>query len=113
MAEVGYVPGTVLRFVIKCYYRRIEASSSSTDPVDDKLEPLEAEVCGSINRTSAEQLNSYRDIGTYVLHDTIQLSAALSPYTPIIDLHIQRTRAAQCSAASHRYMMVTRHSCRL
>ena len=61
------VPGTVLWFVMIRYYRRIEASSSSTDPVDDKLEPLESEVCGSINRTSAEQLNSYRDIGTYVL----------------------------------------------
>ena len=70
MVEDGYVPGTGYGIMI-CYdlllYRRIEASSSSTDPVDDKLEPLESEVCGSINRTSAEQLNSYRDIGTYVL----------------------------------------------
>ena len=111
MVEVGYVPGTVLWFVMIRYYRRIEASSSSTDPVDDKLEPLESEVCGSINRTSAEQLNSYRDIGTYVLCDTIQFSAALSPYTPIIVLHIQH--AVQCSTASRRYMVVTRHSCRL
>ena len=67
MLAMYRVPGTVLWFVMIRYYRRIEASSSSTDPVDDKLEPLESEVCGSINRTSAEQLNSYRDIGTYVL----------------------------------------------
>lgn len=43
--------------------RRIQADEASTEKVDSKLEPLEPEVCGSVNRTSEEKMEEYRDIG--------------------------------------------------
>jgi len=48
---------------INTYFKRIQANKTAGDTVDDKLEPLEPDVCGSINRTSEEQINTYRDIG--------------------------------------------------
>lgn len=49
-------------YAVSCFCRR-RTLVKKTSNVDELLEPVEAEVCGSFSRTSNEQLTHYRDIG--------------------------------------------------
>jgi hypothetical protein len=44
----------------------MQLSKHAADKVDDLLEPLPAEVCGSVSRTDAETLEKYNSIGMFI-----------------------------------------------